>query len=57
MGKQIEIDGLKIRYYQIGKGDDIILVHGGLRSIEPFLPIAAILSGKYGITMSDRAGY
>ena len=56
VGTHVEIDGLKIRYYQIGKGDDIILVHGGLGSIETFLPLAEILSKKYRITIFDRPG-
>ncbi len=55
-GKHIEIDGLKVRYVQLGNGPDILFVHGALCSIEDFMPIAQELSKKYKVTIFDRPG-
>jgi len=55
-GSYIEIDGLKIRYLQMGNGHDIVFVHGVICSLEDFIPAAEILSKKYRVTLFDRPG-
>jgi pimeloyl-ACP methyl ester carboxylesterase len=56
VGSHIEIDGIKIRYYQLGKGQDIIFVHGASSCLEDYLPMAQFLSTKYRVTLYDRPG-
>ncbi|MBF0223933.1 MAG: alpha/beta hydrolase [Desulfobacterales bacterium] len=55
-GDYIEIEGSKIRYYQIGAGKDILFIHGLPGSIEDWEPVEE-LSSKYRLTMYDRPGY
>ena len=43
-GKYIEISGIKVRYNQIGKGPDILFIHGVPGSIEDWEPIISSLS-------------
>ena len=56
-GKYIEISGIKVRYNQIGKGPDILLIHGVPGSIEDWEPIISSLSSNYRITVYDRPGH
>ena len=55
-GKYIEILGVKVRYKQIGKGQDILLIHGVPGSIEDWDPIISSLSSNCRITVYDRPG-
>ena len=56
-GKYIEISGIKVRYNQIGKGQDILLIHGVPGSIEDWETIINSLSSSYRVTVYDRPGH
>jgi pimeloyl-ACP methyl ester carboxylesterase len=56
-GKYIEISGVKIRYKQIGKGQDILLIHGVPGSIEDWEPVINSLSSNCRVTVYDRPGH
>ncbi len=56
-GKFIEISGIKIRYNQIGKGQDILFIHGVPGSIEDWEPVISSLSSNYRVTVYDRPGH
>ena len=47
----------KIRYYQQGKGKDILLIHGTPGSIEDWKFIMDSLSQNYRVTAFDRLGH
>jgi len=55
-GKYIEISGVKVRYKQIGKGQDILLIHGVPGSIEDWEPVISSLSSNRRVTVYDRPG-
>lgn len=54
--KTIEISGIKIRYLQIGEGQDIFLIHGSPGSIEDWEPVIGALASHYRVTAYDRPG-
>jgi len=56
-GKYIEISGIKIRYNQLGKGQDILFIHGTPGSIEDWDPVISSLSSNYRVTVFDRPGH
>ena len=56
-GKYIEISGIKVRYNQIGKGQDILFIHGVPGSIEDWEPVISSLSSNYRVTVYDRPGH
>jgi pimeloyl-ACP methyl ester carboxylesterase len=56
-GKYIEISGIKVRYNQIGKGQDILFIHGVPGSIEDWEPVISSLSSNYRVTLYDRPGH
>ncbi|MCP4131655.1 MAG: alpha/beta hydrolase [bacterium] len=56
-GDHIEIMGQKIRYFQIGKGRDIVFIHGAPGTIDDWDPMIHELTGKYRLTFFDRPGY
>ena len=56
-GKYIEISGIKVRYIQIGKGQDILFIHGVPGSIEDWEPVISSLSSNYRVTVYDRPGH
>lgn len=56
-GNYIEVSKVKIRYKQIGKGQDILLIHGGPGSIEDWDPIINELSSDFRVTTYDRPGH
>ena len=56
-GEYIEISGVKIRYNQIGKGGDLLLIHGVPGSLEDWEPIVMGLSSKFRVTSYDRPGH
>lgn len=56
-GKYTEISGIKIRYNQIGKGQDILFIHGVPGSIEDWEPVISSLSSNYRVTVYDRPGH
>ena len=56
-GKYIDISGIKVRYKQIGTGQDIFLIHGVPGSLEDWDPVIGDLSSKFRITIYDRPGH
>jgi pimeloyl-ACP methyl ester carboxylesterase len=56
-GKYIEISGINVRYNQIGKGQDILLIHGVPGSIEDWETVISSLSSNYRVTVYDRPGH
>ena len=56
-GKYIKISGMKIRYNQLGKGQDILFIHGQPGSLEDWEPLISSLSSNYRVTVYDRPGH
>ena len=56
-GQYIEISGIKIRYHQLGKGQDILFIHGVPGSLEDWESIIGSLSSDYRVTVYDRPGH
>lgn len=51
---RIEVDGMEY-YYQIrGQGKPLLLLHGGLRSVDMFAPIMSALAAKDGLNNALR---
>lgn len=57
VGEYIDISGVKIRYNQIGNGEDLLLIHGLPGSLEDWEPIVNGLSSKFRVTSYDRPGH
>ncbi|MGL5020995.1 MAG: alpha/beta fold hydrolase [Mycoplasmatales bacterium] len=55
--KNIIINGLNINYECLGKGNDIILLHGWGQSIEAFRPTVDFLKKKYKVWSIDLPGF
>ena len=53
----ISLHNIKLRYRQIGKGKDILFIHGCPGSIEDWDPVSDILAKKYRVTLYDRPGH
>lgn len=51
------IDGNRVCYEQIGKGKDIIMLHGWSQNKEMMLPLAKKLSNNFRITILDLPGF
>jgi pimeloyl-ACP methyl ester carboxylesterase len=49
-------DGTKIGYRQIGRGEGLILVHGGMMYSQNFMKLAELLADKFTIYIPDRRG-
>src|ERR1700678_1376764 len=49
-------DGTKIGYRQMGKGEALILVHGGIQSSQSFMEMAKALSDTFTVYIPDRRG-
>jgi pimeloyl-ACP methyl ester carboxylesterase len=47
-------DGTIIGYRQLGHGPALILVHGGMKSSQDFMQIAAALSDAFTVYLPDR---
>jgi pimeloyl-ACP methyl ester carboxylesterase len=56
VGKHIDVQGIQIRYHQVGSGPDILFIHGLPGSIEDWQPVIGELAGKYRLTFYDRPG-
>jgi len=52
-----DIDGLRIRYQQAGRGDPVLLLHGWGGSIESFYPVYTALSNQFQTTTIDFPGH
>ncbi len=55
-GAYIDIAQEKIRYQQMGKGPDLLLIHGVPGSLEDWEPIVNQLSSSFRVTTYDRPG-
>lgn len=51
------IDKIDINYEQMGKGDDIVLLHGWGQNIEMMMPLAKHLKTKFRVTIIDLPGF
>lgn len=49
-------DGTKIGYRQMGRGPDIILLHGGISSSQYFMKLGTALSDEFTVYIPDRRG-
>ncbi len=55
-GGYTDVDGVRLRYVQQGKGSDILLVHGTPSSLEEWDPVIDRLAQKHRVTAYDRPG-
>lgn len=49
--------GGRIRCYRVGKGPDILFIHGAPGSIDDWLPMKDGLADRFRLTFYDRPGY
>ncbi len=56
IGNKVEINGRMMRYYQTGNGEDILLIHGSMGSVEDWETLYPLLQDRYRITSIDRPG-
>jgi len=52
----ISKDGTKIGYWQLGSGEGLILVHGGLMASQNFMGLAKEFSNEFTVYIPDRRG-
>lgn len=56
----LDVDGTNTRYYDVGDGEPIVLVHGGnwkgSSSANPWIPTAAHLASEFRVLAFDRIG-
>lgn len=57
MDRSVEIDGLKIRMVERGKGDPVILLHGLGGSIESWINNVRSLSSEARVVCLDLLGF
>ncbi len=55
-GKYQSINGVKLYYEEYGEGTPLLLIHGGLSSIENFAPVIADLSKRFRVIAVDCPG-
>lgn len=55
--KHIEIEGRKVGYFDIGKGNPVLLIHGWSACKESFIPLIKLLKNKYRIIAPDLPGH
>lgn len=56
-GRWVEVEGTRLRVFQIGAGPDLLLIHGSPGLIEDWAPIMDRLAGRYRVTAYDRPGH
>ena len=54
---RIEVDGIQYHYQIRGQGEPLLLLHGGLGSVDMFAPIIPVLSAKRQIIGVDLQGH
>ncbi len=52
----VSVDGTMIGYRMIGSGPGLVIVHGGMRASQHYLPLAEALAGTYTVYIPDRRG-
>ena len=55
--KMIKIDGLDVRYYQAGRGEPLVVVHGGGGDAASWLKNISELAGNYTVYAPDLPGF
>jgi len=55
-GTVVSPDGTTIGYRQMGTGPGVILVHGGMKSSQDFMKLAALLATTFTVYVPDRRG-
>src|ERR1043166_7798195 len=59
--KFIDVAGVKTRYYDVGQGEPILLIHGarpgGTSSANTWTPVFAGLSNRFRVLAPDRLGH
>jgi pimeloyl-ACP methyl ester carboxylesterase len=56
-GRHVLVGGVKIRALQEGQGPDVLLVHGGMGSLEDWEPVRGLLAASMRVTSYDRPGH
>ncbi len=54
---RIDVDGIKYHYQIRGQGEPLLLLHGGLGSVDMFAPILPVLAAKRQIIGVDLQGH
>jgi pimeloyl-ACP methyl ester carboxylesterase len=52
----VSTDGTRIGYRQLGHGPGLILVHGGMKSSQDLMTLAALLAAAFTVYVPDRRG-
>ena len=56
-GQHLKVSGIDLRVQQLGKGQDVMLIHGLPGSIESWETVTPILAERYRVTVYDRPGH
>jgi pimeloyl-ACP methyl ester carboxylesterase len=59
MGKFIEIEGVRLHYFERGEGEPLVLLHGSGSMIQDFSSSGLVdkAAGKYRVIVFDRPGF
>ena len=57
LGQHVTVNGLPLRVYQLGKGQDVLMIHGSPGSVEDWSPMFGALSTRLRLTAYDRPGH
>lgn len=57
VGTRALIAGVPLRYAQVGRGPDVLLLHGSPGSLEDWSPIVDRLADRFRLTVYDRPGH
>jgi pimeloyl-ACP methyl ester carboxylesterase len=55
--RKTKVDGLDVRYYTAGKGDPLVVIHGGGGDAKTWLNNIEVLSENYTVYAPDLPGY
>jgi len=56
-GKRVEVDGQSVYYEEYGKGDPLLLLHGGFGTGDSLLAIGQQLARHFRVIAPDRSGH
>jgi len=56
-GKYVEVGGVKTYYESYGKGEPLLLLHGGLSTLETFRYQVGALAKHYEVILPERCGH
>jgi pimeloyl-ACP methyl ester carboxylesterase len=56
-GERVAVNGLALRVLQVGRGRDVLLIHGSPGSLEDWAPVIEALSHSFRLTVFDRPGH